>query len=150
MISVSIFGRTNKAMSKIRLVPLGNFFSSNNNNYILNLKYHSSLNPLHSYAFLGAGQDVGRSCILMTINGRNIMFDCGMVSSSLFYGVVVLNLFKMILFSIWDIRMKRGFRILLTYLGRGTLTWFWIVSLLVTFIWIIVGPCRISRKCVGT
>lgn len=27
---------------------------------------------------LGAGQDVGRSCILVTINGKNIMFDCGM------------------------------------------------------------------------
>ncbi|KAF7684119.1 Integrator complex subunit 11 [Astathelohania contejeani] len=27
---------------------------------------------------LGAGQDVGRSCILTTINGKTIMFDCGM------------------------------------------------------------------------
>ncbi|KAI0979713.1 hypothetical protein GJ496_004978 [Pomphorhynchus laevis] len=27
---------------------------------------------------LGAGQDVGRSCILVTIQGRNIMLDCGM------------------------------------------------------------------------
>ncbi|KAJ1547392.1 Integrator complex subunit 11 [Nowakowskiella sp. JEL0078] len=27
---------------------------------------------------LGAGQDVGRSCILLSINGKNIMFDCGM------------------------------------------------------------------------
>ena len=27
---------------------------------------------------LGAGQDVGRSCILMKIGGKNIMFDCGM------------------------------------------------------------------------
>uniref|UniRef100_A0A914P6F2 Integrator complex subunit 11 n=1 Tax=Panagrolaimus davidi TaxID=227884 RepID=A0A914P6F2_9BILA len=27
---------------------------------------------------LGAGQDVGRSCILVSINGRNVMFDCGM------------------------------------------------------------------------
>eukprot|EP00163_Fabomonas_tropica_P029695 TRINITY_DN645_c1_g2_i2.p1 TRINITY_DN645_c1_g2~~TRINITY_DN645_c1_g2_i2.p1 ORF type:complete len:101 (+),score=9.35 TRINITY_DN645_c1_g2_i2:103-405(+) len=27
---------------------------------------------------LGAGQDVGRSCIIMSIAGRNIMFDCGM------------------------------------------------------------------------
>lgn len=27
---------------------------------------------------LGAGQDVGRSCILLTIGGRNIMLDCGM------------------------------------------------------------------------
>jgi len=27
---------------------------------------------------LGAGQDVGRSCILVTLNNKNIMFDCGM------------------------------------------------------------------------
>lgn len=27
---------------------------------------------------LGAGQDVGRSCILVTVGGRNIMLDCGM------------------------------------------------------------------------
>ena len=27
---------------------------------------------------LGAGQDVGRSCIIVTICGKNIMFDCGM------------------------------------------------------------------------
>ncbi|CAI4231936.1 unnamed protein product [Auanema sp. JU1783] len=27
---------------------------------------------------LGAGQDVGRSCILISIGGRNVMLDCGM------------------------------------------------------------------------
>ncbi|KAI8847819.1 cleavage and polyadenylation-specific factor 3-like protein [Chytridium lagenaria] len=27
---------------------------------------------------LGAGQDVGRSCLILTIGGRNIMLDCGM------------------------------------------------------------------------
>jgi len=27
---------------------------------------------------LGAGQDVGRSCLLLTIGGKNIMLDCGM------------------------------------------------------------------------
>lgn len=27
---------------------------------------------------LGAGQDVGRSCILVTLNGKNVMLDCGM------------------------------------------------------------------------
>lgn len=27
---------------------------------------------------LGAGQDVGRSCILLSIGGRNVMLDCGM------------------------------------------------------------------------
>jgi integrator complex subunit 11 len=28
--------------------------------------------------FKGAGQDVGRSCILLSIGGKNIMLDCGM------------------------------------------------------------------------
>lgn len=27
---------------------------------------------------LGAGQDVGKSCVVVTINGKRIMFDCGM------------------------------------------------------------------------
>ncbi|KAI8924337.1 beta-lactamase-like protein [Entophlyctis helioformis] len=27
---------------------------------------------------LGAGQDVGRSCVLVSMGGKNIMFDCGM------------------------------------------------------------------------
>eukprot|EP00026_Physarum_polycephalum_P004180 Phypoly_transcript_04197.p1 GENE.Phypoly_transcript_04197~~Phypoly_transcript_04197.p1 ORF type:complete len:689 (+),score=102.38 Phypoly_transcript_04197:127-2193(+) len=27
---------------------------------------------------LGAGQDVGRSCVLVSVGGKNIMFDCGM------------------------------------------------------------------------
>lgn len=27
---------------------------------------------------LGAGQDVGRSCVLISMGGKNIMFDCGM------------------------------------------------------------------------
>ncbi|KAL6051630.1 Integrator complex subunit 11 [Balamuthia mandrillaris] len=27
---------------------------------------------------LGAGQDVGRSCILVSLGGKNVMFDCGM------------------------------------------------------------------------
>ena len=26
----------------------------------------------------GAGQDVGRSCVLVSIGGKNIIFDCGM------------------------------------------------------------------------
>ena len=28
--------------------------------------------------FVGAGQDVGRSCILVSISGKNVMLDCGM------------------------------------------------------------------------
>lgn len=35
--------------------------------------YLISLSPLQ-----GAGQDVGRSCILVSIGGKNIMLDCGM------------------------------------------------------------------------
>lgn len=27
---------------------------------------------------LGAGQDVGRSCVLVSVGGKNVMFDCGM------------------------------------------------------------------------
>ncbi|CAM6129578.1 unnamed protein product [Calypogeia fissa] len=27
---------------------------------------------------LGAGQDVGKSCVIVTIGSKNIMFDCGM------------------------------------------------------------------------
>jgi integrator complex subunit 11 len=27
---------------------------------------------------LGAGQDVGRSCVIVSIGRKNIMFDCGM------------------------------------------------------------------------
>lgn len=34
--------------------------------------------PQISVTPLGAGQDVGRSCILLSIGGKNIMLDCGM------------------------------------------------------------------------
>lgn len=27
---------------------------------------------------LGAGQEVGKSCVVVSINGKRIMFDCGM------------------------------------------------------------------------
>ncbi len=26
----------------------------------------------------GAGQDVGKSCVIVTVGGKNVMFDCGM------------------------------------------------------------------------
>ena len=32
----------------------------------------------HFSLITGAGQDVGRSCVLVTLGGKNIMFDCGM------------------------------------------------------------------------
>ncbi|XP_050026697.1 integrator complex subunit 11 [Dermacentor andersoni] len=34
--------------------------------------------PQISVTPLGAGQDVGRSCILLSIGGKNVMLDCGM------------------------------------------------------------------------
>lgn len=35
---------------------------------------------------LGAGQDVGRSCVIVEVGGRTVMFDCGihMVDSQKF------------------------------------------------------------------
>ena len=27
---------------------------------------------------LGAGQDVGRSCVIVEVGGRRVMFDCGL------------------------------------------------------------------------
>ena len=27
---------------------------------------------------LGAGQDVGRSCVIVELGGRRVMFDCGL------------------------------------------------------------------------
>ena len=35
---------------------------------------------------LGAGQDVGRSCVVVEVGGRTVMFDCGihMVDSQKF------------------------------------------------------------------
>lgn len=42
---------------------------------------------------LGAGQDVGRSCVLVSVGGKNIMFDCGM---HIF--IIYINLYKFIYF----------------------------------------------------
>lgn len=46
-------------MSEIRVIPLGKFHYISSN-------------------LIGAGQDVGRSCILVSIEGKNVMLDCGM------------------------------------------------------------------------
>lgn len=32
----------------------------------------------NAYNLAGAGQEVGKSCVVVTINGKRIMFDCGM------------------------------------------------------------------------
>ena len=56
---------------------------------------------------LGAGQDVGRSCILLSINNKNVMLDCGMhmgyqvclgmlrkvLSSRIIGGILTLHIF---------------------------------------------------------
>lgn len=31
-----------------------------------------------SFTHTGAGQDVGRSCVIVVMGGKTIMFDCGM------------------------------------------------------------------------
>ena len=36
------------------------------------------VNKNKNIQFPGAGQDVGRSCILLQMGGKNIMLDCGM------------------------------------------------------------------------
>jgi Cft2 family RNA processing exonuclease len=38
----------------------------------------ASPRPHHHRHPIGAGQDVGRSCVVVTMGGRTIMFDCGM------------------------------------------------------------------------
>lgn len=51
-----------RVMSSIRVIPLGEY----------------RFRPLFDLRDPGAGQDVGRSCILVSIGGKNIMLDCGM------------------------------------------------------------------------
>ena len=38
---------------------------------------HSAISHLLGL-FAGAGQEVGKSCVVVTINAKRIMFDCGM------------------------------------------------------------------------
>ncbi|XP_065840373.1 integrator complex subunit 11-like [Oscarella lobularis] len=40
--------------------------------------YHTRFSLVLIIVFVGAGQDVGRSCILLYIGGKRIMLDCGM------------------------------------------------------------------------
>jgi hypothetical protein len=55
-------------MFMIQIVPLG--IVSCYSWYMYEYRYRKCI--------LGAGQDVGRSCIIMSIGGKTIMFDCGM------------------------------------------------------------------------
>lgn len=46
-----------------------------------NLRVHRNVLTFSStpvFSLQGAGQDVGRSCILVSVGGKNIMLDCGM------------------------------------------------------------------------
>ena len=47
--------------------------------YIISIIFFSfiSLSKI-CLAWSGAGQEVGKSCAVVTINGKRIMFDCGM------------------------------------------------------------------------
>ena len=74
---------------------------------------------------LGAGQDVGRSCILITMGGKNIMLDCGLhmgfhddVSCLLSLFVSILFYFYSVVFQIFllyvkMVRLHRTFIVLL-------------------------------------
>lgn len=55
-------------MPEIRVVPLGLCFI---NSYFFTSVFWRNF-------IVGAGQEVGRSCVLVSIAGKNIMFDCGM------------------------------------------------------------------------
>ena len=95
---------------------------------------------------LGAGQDVGRSCILVTIGGKNIMLDCGM-----HMGYQDERLFPDFSYlsnshefdSVLDC-------LLITHLYVLELDKQGILFLLYLAIWIIVGRCLILLKCVVT
>jgi integrator complex subunit 11 len=54
----------------MKVVPLGMFFG------YLGFSWWNTHELMKCGA--GAGQDVGRSCIILTIGGKNIMLDCGM------------------------------------------------------------------------
>jgi hypothetical protein len=65
-------------------MPLGIFLTlftpHSHYHFLFPKKQHLSINLIFDLYLnhLGAGQDVGRSCILVSLGGKNIMFDCGM------------------------------------------------------------------------
>ena len=61
---------------------------------------------------LGAGQSVGRSCVLVEIKNKYIMFDCGM-HSALNPTCFSFTLFTFPYFQ-WDSKTVEGFPILVT------------------------------------
>lgn len=56
-------------MTDIKVTPLGRLYFNK-----LSLLLVTNAN----FFGAGAGQDVGRSCILLQMGGKNIMLDCGM------------------------------------------------------------------------
>lgn len=58
-------------MSEIKVTPLGKAFFSQ-------IEMTAQKNKRLITNPSGAGQDVGRSCILLSIGNKNIMLDCGM------------------------------------------------------------------------
>ena len=62
-------------MSEIKVTPLGKL--SCLIELSLDKRRFKNENANHSTS-PGAGQDVGRSCILLSIGNKNIMLDCGM------------------------------------------------------------------------
>jgi predicted metal-dependent RNase len=86
---------------------------------------------------LGAGQDVGRSCILLSINNKNIMLDCGM-----HMGYQVFPQRKRADF----FRITDDILIFLTFQIRMISMECWMPLLFPIFTWTIVGRCLISRK----
>lgn len=46
--------------------------------FLFSLKYISQLHAMFCFIiFSGAGQEVGRSCIMLEFKGKKIMLDCG-------------------------------------------------------------------------
>lgn len=43
------------------------------NNIILNIMYNKNVSYVFHFTFRGAGQEVGRSCIVMEFKGKKIM-----------------------------------------------------------------------------
>lgn len=60
-------------MTDIKVTPLGKIVHELNC-----IVFYKNRVTLFLQTNSGAGQDVGRSCILLQMGGKNIMLDCGM------------------------------------------------------------------------
>lgn len=50
----------------------------NTKNRLVRRQRQTRILPMVCSLFAGAGQDVGRSCVVVRIGGKTLMFDCGM------------------------------------------------------------------------